>query len=67
MLTPADVHHGLAHERLAARGVVLEAAYAQHPERFVRGLPKPGDPPTAVWINKPTPCEKEIRMPEVRH
>jgi putative transposase len=67
MLTPADVHHGRAHERLAARGQVLEAAYAQHPERFVRGLPKPADPPAAVWINKPTPCEEETRMPVLRH
>lgn len=55
MLTPSDVHHGRVSERLDARSRVLEAAYARHPERFVRGLPKPGDPPAAVWINKPTP------------
>jgi hypothetical protein len=32
---------------------VLAAAYAQHPERFVNGLPQPADLPTAVWINPP--------------
>ncbi len=32
---------------------VLEAAYAQHPERFVRKPPAPPEIPTAAWINKP--------------
>ncbi|MEZ4400995.1 MAG: hypothetical protein R3B06_13295, partial [Kofleriaceae bacterium] len=25
-----------------------------HPERFVRGVPRPAALPTEVWINKPT-------------
>jgi len=54
LLTPEDVHYGRATERLAARGVVLDAAYAAHPERFVRRPPRPAAPPTAVWINPPT-------------
>jgi putative transposase len=54
MLTPHDVHHGLAQERLAERARVLAAAYAAHPERFPRGVPTPGTLPAAVWINKPT-------------
>jgi putative transposase len=53
MLTPADVHYGRAKARLDARGAVLEAAYRAHPERFTRGLPRAGELPTAVWINKP--------------
>lgn len=53
LLTPYDVHHGLAAERLAARGAVLAAAYAAHPERFPRGAPVPKAPPTIVWINDP--------------
>ncbi len=53
LLTPEDVHYGRAQERLAARGVVLDAAYAAHPERFVRRPPRPAAPPTAVWINPP--------------
>ena len=35
------------------RGHVLDAAYAAHPERFVRRPPAPPALPTAVWINKP--------------
>ncbi|WP_338872822.1 IS3 family transposase [Myxococcus stipitatus] len=53
LLTPHDVHHGLAHARLSARAVVLEAAFAAHPERFPHGLPKPQALPNAVWINNP--------------
>ncbi len=52
-LTPADVHYGRAASRTEARGAVLEAANRAHPERFVRGAPKPPQPPTAVWINPP--------------
>jgi len=53
LLTPEDVHLGRAASRLEARAEVLALAYAAHPERFVRGLPKPAAPPTAVWINPP--------------
>ena len=52
-LTPADVHHGHAEARLAARKHVLGAAFTRHPERFVRGQPLPAQPPSAVWINPP--------------
>jgi putative transposase len=53
LLTPQDVHFGLATDRLAQRADVLAAAYAAHPERFVHRPPTPAAPPTAVWINKP--------------
>ena len=53
LLTPHDVHHGLVAERLAQRARVLDAAYAAHPERFVRGAPVPAAPPEVVWINPP--------------
>ena len=49
--TPFDVHHGLAAERQSRRAAVLEAAHAAHPERFVRGLPRPAALPEAAWIN----------------
>ncbi len=52
-LTPEDVHYGRAPARLAARGAVLDAAYAAHPERFVRRAPRPAPLPMAVWINPP--------------
>jgi len=53
LLTPADVHHGLAEQRLAARATVLATAYAAHAERFPRGLPQPPACPQEVWINRP--------------
>jgi putative transposase len=56
MLTPHDVHYGLAEQRLTQRARVLAAAYAAHPERFVRGVPTPGSLPQAVWINQPVEC-----------
>jgi Integrase core domain len=51
--TPADVHYGRAELVRARRADVLSAAYAQHPERFVRKPPTPPALPTAVWINQP--------------
>jgi putative transposase len=53
LLTPADVHHGLAEQRVAERATVLATAYAAHPERFSGGLPHPPVPPVEVWINRP--------------
>jgi hypothetical protein len=53
LLTPADVHHGLAEQRIAARRTVLAAAYASHPERFPGRLPEPRACPQEVWINRP--------------
>jgi len=53
MLTPHDVHYGRAPAVLAQRQRTLEAAWAAHPERFVRGIPKPSPLPEEVWINPP--------------
>jgi putative transposase len=53
LLTPHDVHHGLAEQRVAARAAVLASAYGAHPERFAAGLPLPPARPEAVWINPP--------------
>ena len=52
-LTPAMVHSGIAETVRDQRTTVLAAAYAAHPERFVRGVPQPAPLPTAVWINPP--------------
>lgn len=60
LLTPADVHYGRDQAVLQQRQQVLHAAYEKHPERFVKGLPKPQSLPDAVWINPPkTPAEIE--------
>ena len=52
-LTPEMVHSGRAPLVLAQRASVLDAAYARHPERFVRRPPKPLALPESVWINPP--------------
>lgn len=53
MMTPATVHYGLASAVSENRQVALNAAYAAHPERFVRRPPTPPQIPKEVWINKP--------------
>jgi putative transposase len=53
LMTPHDVHYGLAEERRCRRAEVLAEAYRRHPERFVRGMPRPAELPKEVWINKP--------------
>jgi len=53
MMTPGTVHTGKADEVCQKRQVVLNGAYAAHPERFVRGAPKARGVPEEVWINKP--------------
>jgi putative transposase len=58
LMTPATIHYGRAAALTAQRQVTLQAAYEQHPERFVKGLPKPPAVPTAVWINPPQSDEK---------
>ncbi len=60
MLTPHEVHHGLADARLDQRAAVLHAAYSAHPERFPRGLPKRAAAPHEVWINRPISCSSQI-------
>jgi putative transposase len=61
---PADVHYGRAEQIITARAVVLEGAYAAHPERFVRNPPQPPALPEAVWINRPVdPTEASQQFP----
>jgi putative transposase len=60
LLTPHDVHHGAADERVAARAGVLATAYAAHSERFPGGLPQPPACPTEVWINPPATGFTEV-------
>ena len=53
LMTPADVHHGLAEAKQLERVKALIAAYQAHPERFPHGQPTPPRLPTEVWINQP--------------
>lgn len=53
LLTPASVHYGEAERIRARRQQVLDAAYEDHPERFVNGKPTTPEIPQEVWINRP--------------
>ncbi len=55
--TPASVHFGTAGLVRAERALVLDAAYAAHPDRFVNKRPTPPDLPGPAWINKPKEVE----------
>lgn len=55
MLTPYQLHYGHAPAVQAVRQEVLSKAYEAHPERFVRGQSVVPAPPSAVWINPPSP------------
>jgi hypothetical protein len=64
-LPPAVVHHGLAEGVRARRQHVLTAAYAAHPERFVKGTPRLADLPRAVWINPPEQKKSRSGCPTI--
>ena len=51
--TPASVHYGSAKAIQSQRGVVLDAAYAAHPDRFFNKAQTPPKLPDVAWINKP--------------
>jgi putative transposase len=55
LLTPEQVHYGLAKQILEQRTRVLQAAFKANPRRFKGRMPKPGNLPQAVWINPPAP------------
>ncbi|MCM3886510.1 transposase [Frankia sp. R82] len=59
--TPTVVHHGQADSVHQARAQVLDAAYAAHPERFIRRAPTPPELPTPAWIKRPD--EQETGQP----
>lgn len=67
MLTPYDLHHGLAENRRDARAAVLLDAWTKHPERFPHGRPVPQALPAAVWINKPAAALVEPADQRVLH
>lgn len=63
--TPKQVHYGLAKDAHAKRTEILTNAFTAHPERFVKGLPKPLSVPTEVWINPPTAAKTEEVKPAI--
>ena len=53
LMTPNQVHYGLAHHVYAERQKALDQAYNANPNLFVKMKPTPPPMPTAVWINPP--------------
>lgn len=62
LFAPADVFYGRVEEIAARRQVALDAAYAEHPERFPNGPPLVRRPPTSVAIN-PLSVDASAREP----
>ena len=55
LLTPECVHYDQVSAMRKVHQEALDAAYAAHPERFVKKPPTPLSLPEAVWINRPQP------------
>jgi putative transposase len=62
LLTPVDLHYGRAKTIVKNRISVINQAFMEHPERFVKGQPVIHQPPTEVWINKPIFKEQPINV-----
>jgi len=64
LLTPEVVHTQRAEQVRDLRQHTLDAAFAAHPERFVRKPPQPPALPTEVWINPPPQSESAPSDPD---
>jgi putative transposase len=62
LLTPEALHYGKAETIIKERQLVLSAAYAAHPERFVKKMPTPQPAPEAAWINKPKVAAADLSI-----
>ena len=62
LMTPEQVHYGLAQKIYDDRCQVLLNAYEKTPERFKGKVPKPHALPKAAWINKPKTEELESNL-----
>ncbi len=68
LMTPEQVHYGLAQKIYDNRCQVLLHAYEKNPKRFKGTMPKPHALPKAAWINKPKTEELESNLlTEVSH
>ena len=54
LMTPEQVHYGMAKRVFEVRSAVLSEAFRRNPTRFKGKIPKPLNVPKAVWINKPS-------------
>ena len=63
LLTPEQVHYGQASEILDRRQKILDAAFAENPQRFGGRRPSAGKLPTEVWINAPALVVTDLALP----
>lgn len=59
LMTPDQVHYGQVEAIYEARQTVLDRAFTETPQRFVRATPKPPAKPIAAWINPPPKNEPD--------
>jgi len=53
LVTPEQLHYGLAQEVYDRRCLILKNAFEKNPNRFKGKIPQPPALPEAAWINKP--------------
>lgn len=53
LVTPEQLHYGLAQDVYDQRCIILKNAFEKNPERFRGKIPQPPALPEAAWINKP--------------
>ena len=58
-VTPAAMHAGVANAIYKQRDIVLQDAFARHPNRFKHHRPRPPALPTVAGINMPKPTQGE--------
>ena len=54
LVTPQQIHYGVAQEIVEYRKEVLHSAFEAKPNRFKGKIPQPPTLPKAAWINRPT-------------
>lgn len=62
MFTPAEVYFARVEQVAKIRQKAMDAAYASHPERFVKGPPQVKRPPSEVSINPAVPLDAPSRV-----
>ena len=62
-VSPAERHAGIDKTIFARRTQIYEAAHAQHPERWSRGV-RNWSLPTEVWLNRPTEKDQDTSQRE---
>lgn len=66
-MTPAAMHTGAALAIHAQRDIVLEDAFARHPNRFKHRRPKPPALPTEAGINMPKSASGDETIAKIAH